>query len=46
LVPRGEVISYPTNFAAMPDHWIDKLSDRGEQLTRLLVSAYLPDLLG
>ena len=46
LVPRGEVVNYPTNFAPMREEWIDKLSARGEQLTRALVSAYLVDLLG
>jgi len=40
LVPRDEVANYPTNFAPMKDHWIEKLSKRGEQLTRLLVSQY------
>ncbi|MCX5711739.1 MAG: patatin-like phospholipase family protein [Candidatus Omnitrophica bacterium] len=45
LVPRGEVIDYPTNFSAMSNKWIDKLSGRGEQLTRLLVSYYLQDLI-
>ena len=45
LVPREKVIRYPTDFAAMSDQWIDDLTDRGEQLTRVLVSAYLPDLL-
>ena len=45
LVPRAEVIGYPTNFAAMSDEWIEKLSARGEQLTRALVSYYLPQLL-
>jgi hypothetical protein len=29
----------------MPEGWINKLSDRGEQLTRFLVSHYLRDLL-
>jgi NTE family protein len=45
LVPREKVINYPTNFAAMPDHWIEMLSDRGEQLTRALASYYLSDVL-
>lgn len=45
LVPREEVINYPTDFAAMSDEWIDRLSNRGEQLTRALVSYYLRDLL-
>lgn len=44
LVPRAAVIDYPTNFAPMTDAWIDTLSSRGEQLTRLLVSHYLPDI--
>jgi len=45
LITREEVISYPTDFAAMSDEWIDKLSGRGEQLTRCLVSLYLRDLI-
>lgn len=46
LVPRSSVIGYPTDFAAMPEKWINMLSDRGEQLTRTLVSHNLPQLLG
>lgn len=45
LVPRSEVVDYPTNFSRMPDFWINKLSQRGEQLTRALASRYLADLL-
>ena len=45
LVPRAEVASYPTNFAAMSDQWIQKLAARGEQLTRLLVNYYLAGVL-
>ena len=45
LVSRDEVTSYPTNFAAMNDGWINKLSDRGEQLTMALATLYLRDLL-
>lgn len=45
LVPRESVINYPTNFAAMPEAAMKALSNRGEQLTRALVSAYLPELL-
>lgn len=45
LVSRAEVIGYPTNFAAMNEKWIDRLSDRGEQLTRCLLSQYLPELV-
>lgn len=35
LVPREEVHAYPTDFNGMSDHWIDRLSLRGEQLTLL-----------
>ena len=45
LVSRSTVIGYPTDFRAMSEDWINRLSDRGEQLTRLLVSHYLPALL-
>ena len=44
LVPRNQVIGYPTNFASMSEQWIDRLSGRGEQLTHALVSHYLRDL--
>lgn len=44
LVPREKVITYPTDFAAMPQDKLDALSDRGEQLTRALVSTYLSEL--
>lgn len=45
LIPREEVIGYRTNFAPMSDAWIDRLSNRGEQLTRALISHYLPQLV-
>jgi NTE family protein len=45
LVSRADVIGYPTDFAAMSEDWIEALSNRGEQLTRVLVSTYLSDLL-
>jgi len=45
LVTRSEVIGYPTDFAAMPDEWIDRLSTRGEQMTRVLACDYLKQLL-
>lgn len=44
LITREEVISYPTDFSPMSEAWIDKLSNRGEQLTKLLVSCYLQEL--
>ncbi len=45
FVSRQEVINYPTDFAPMKNEWIEKLSNRGEQLTRILVSYYLRDLI-
>ena len=45
LILREEVINYPTDFAAMSEEWINAISKRGEQLTRILVSHYLPNLL-
>ena len=45
LISKADVMNYPTNFAAMSEAWIDRLSMRGEQLTRLLVEYYLPELI-
>jgi NTE family protein len=45
LVRREEAHSYPTDFSAMPDEWIDRLSKRGEQLTLCLARAYMSDLI-
>jgi NTE family protein len=45
LVRREEVHAYPTDFSAMPEPWIDRLSLRGEQLTFCLARAYIPDLI-
>jgi NTE family protein len=45
LVRREEAHSYPTDFSAMPDEWIERLSLRGEQLTLCLARAYIPDLI-
>lgn len=45
LVRREEVHSYPTDFSAMPNEWIDRLSLRGEQLTLCLAREYLSDLI-
>jgi NTE family protein len=41
----GDAVRYSTDFAAMPEEWIDKLSNRGEQLTRCLLSHYVPELI-
>jgi NTE family protein len=45
LVRREEAHAYPTDFSAMPQAWIDRLSLRGEQLTLCLARAYIPDLI-
>lgn len=45
LVRREEAHAYPTDFSAMPNEWIDRLSLRGEQLTLCLAQAYLSDLI-
>lgn len=44
LVPREAVSRYPTNFRAMSTANLDSLSTRGEQLVRVLVPHYCPDL--
>jgi len=43
LVKREEV-DYPTDFRPMKNEDINKLSLRGEQLTRLLINYYCPEL--
>ncbi|MEW8007482.1 MAG: hypothetical protein AB2816_11265, partial [Candidatus Thiodiazotropha endolucinida] len=45
LVTREEAFAYPTDFSAMTDEWIEKLSRRGYQLTRALVAEHWPSLL-
>jgi NTE family protein len=40
FVTAGEVADYPTDFSAMPEEWIDRLSKRGEQVTRMLLREY------
>jgi NTE family protein len=44
LITRDETYSYPTDFSAMSEHWIDRLSRRGEQLTRALIEEHAPEL--
>ena len=44
FVSREDVFGYPTDFSAMPDAWIEKLSRRGEQLTHRLINEHLPHL--
>ncbi|WP_321326794.1 patatin-like phospholipase family protein [uncultured Parasphingorhabdus sp.] len=40
LVRRGQTFDYPTNFSAMKEDDIVRLSTRGEQLTKLLIDYY------
>jgi predicted acylesterase/phospholipase RssA len=44
LVARETVADYPTNFAPMPAEMFDALTRRGEQLTRLLIERWCPEL--
>lgn len=44
LVRREEVFAYPTDFNPVPRPAMEKLSARGEQLTRCLLDAYAPEL--
>lgn len=44
LVRREEVFGYPTDFAARPEKHLDKLTRRGEQLTRILLAHYCPEI--
>lgn len=44
LVSRARVVNYPTNFSPMSAKYIELLSTRGEQLTRLLIDRYCRDL--
>ncbi|WP_247344393.1 patatin-like phospholipase family protein [Bradyrhizobium sp. 61] len=45
LVRREEARAYPTDFNAMSNEWIERLSLRGEQLTLCLALAYIPHLI-
>jgi NTE family protein len=44
LVPREAVMDYPTNFRAMPADDLEALTQRGEQLTRLLIERWCAEL--
>jgi predicted acylesterase/phospholipase RssA/predicted ThiF/HesA family dinucleotide-utilizing enzyme/proteasome lid subunit RPN8/RPN11 len=44
LVARDTVHGYPTDFKAMTPESIDRISLRGEQLTRALLDYYCPEL--
>ena len=43
FVARNQVIGYPTDFRAMNETDLERLSRRGEQLTYLLTDAYWRD---
>lgn len=45
LVTREEAYAYPTDFSVMSEEWIDRLSRRGEQLTRTVLREHAPELL-
>lgn len=45
LVTREETYAYPTDFSAMSPAWIERLSRRGEQLTRALIAEHVPALM-
>jgi predicted acylesterase/phospholipase RssA len=44
LVPREAVERYPTSFRKMPALALNEISVRAEQLTRVLLNLYCPDL--
>ena len=45
LISREEAYAYPTDFSAMSPAWIERLSLRGDQLTRALIAEHLPWLV-
>ena len=44
LVTRDEVAGYPTDFAGMHANKMERLTRRGEQLTRILLNHYCPEI--
>ena len=44
LVPRDAVVRYPTDFARMAPDSLHLIATRGEQLTRILIECYCPEL--
>lgn len=44
FVRREQVHDYPTNFSAMSENDLNLLTQRGEELTRFLISYYCPEL--
>ena len=45
LIKREHVMNYPTDFSKMSDHDLHLLSLRGEQLTKLLIEHYKPEVV-
>jgi NTE family protein len=45
LVTREDAYAYPTDFSAMTPAWIERLSRRGEQLTKALIAEHTPHLM-
>ncbi|MBX9826172.1 MAG: patatin-like phospholipase family protein [Xanthobacteraceae bacterium] len=45
LVTRESAYAYPTDFSAMSPEWVERLSRRGEQLTRALLAEHAPHLV-
>lgn len=45
LISCEETFNYPTDFSAMSEEWIGRISRRGEQLTLALLKEHRPDLL-
>lgn len=45
LIKREDVDGYPTNFFAMSEEWIGKLSKRGEHVTLAVLQEHHPELL-
>jgi NTE family protein len=44
LVSREAVYEYPTDFSPMSQDDINRISKRGEQITRALIAYYCPEL--
>lgn len=44
LVTREQAYAYPTDFSAMSPIWIERLSCRGEQITRAIIEEHAPQL--
>lgn len=44
LVRRDDVVGYPTNFSKMSAEDLERISRRGEQLTRMMIEAHAPEI--